>query len=125
MSSTPVSIVGITTSVRDSGGKPCEKSIRGNARGVTSKVVTQFTIPKANWLVASSRRTASIASTASGTPSSRAFAKSAAVSAAVTAAIEPRYSSNGTRRPILWIASAGDGRILAARSSRGRPLSTR
>ena len=49
--------------------------MRGNARGVTSSVATQFTIPTASWLVASSRRMASATSTASATPSPCAFAE--------------------------------------------------
>ena len=84
------SIVGITTSVRDSEGNPREKSIRGNARGVTSNVATQFTIPTASWLVASRRRRASAPSTASATPWPCASASIAAVSATVIPAIDPR-----------------------------------
>ena len=38
-----MSIVGTTTSVRDSGGIPSEKSMRGNGCGVTSNVASQFT----------------------------------------------------------------------------------
>ena len=56
MSSALVSSVGTTTSVRDCGGSPSEKSIRGNGRGVTSSVASQLTIPTASWLVASSSR---------------------------------------------------------------------
>ena len=68
MSSALVSIVGTTTSVRDCGGSPCEKSMRGSGRGVTSNVASQFTIPTASWLVASSRRMPSVTSTRVGNP---------------------------------------------------------
>ena len=38
-----MSIVGTTTSVRNSGGIPLEKSMRGNGWGFTSSVTSQFT----------------------------------------------------------------------------------
>ena len=38
-----VSMVGTTTRVRDSGGMPLEKSMRGSGCGVTSNVASQFT----------------------------------------------------------------------------------
>ncbi len=79
MFSALVSIVGTTTSVRDAGGNPREKSIRGSGRGVTSSVASQFTIPTASWLVASSRTMPSVASSGSPTPSLRATASRAAV----------------------------------------------
>ena len=42
--------VGTTTRVREFGGIPSEKSIRGSGRGVASSVASQFTIATARWL---------------------------------------------------------------------------
>ena len=61
-----VSIVGTTTSVRDCGGIPSEKSIRGSGCGVTSSVASQFTIATASWLAASSETMPSGTSAAVG-----------------------------------------------------------
>ena len=90
MPSAVVSIVGTTTSVRNEGGSPSEKSMRGSGCGVTSSVTTQFTMPTASWLVASSSRTPSPASAALPTFSARASIKSATVSPPAIAAIVPR-----------------------------------
>lgn len=58
-----VSIVGTTTSVRDCAGIPRKKSIRGNGRGATTKVASQFMVATASWLVASNKTIPSITST--------------------------------------------------------------
>jgi len=50
-----MSMVGITTRVRDSGGIPLEKSIRGSGCGVASTVVSQLTSATASWLAPASR----------------------------------------------------------------------
>ena len=56
------------TSARDSGGMPCEKSIRGSGCGATSKVANQFVSATANWLVDSSERMPIKASSQSDNP---------------------------------------------------------
>ena len=58
MLSALVSIVGTTTSVRDSGGIPSEKSMRGSGCGVTSRVASQFTSATASWLAPTAARAA-------------------------------------------------------------------
>jgi hypothetical protein len=69
---------------------PVEKSIRGNGRGVTINVASQFTIVTASWLVTKRKSTMSGASRAQPIPGATVLATRAAVAMPVIAAIDPR-----------------------------------
>ncbi len=85
-----VSIVGTTTRVRDSGGIPSVKSIRGSGSGFTSNVAIQFTSATASGLAHSRERTPKRASGQSRNPPACAFANKAQAKRAVNSMIEPR-----------------------------------
>ncbi len=84
------SIAGITTRVRDSGGMPSEKSIRGSGCGATSTVESQFTSATASRLAHSRERAPNRASGPSRTPPACAFASKAPEKTTVNSVIEPR-----------------------------------
>ena len=109
------------------GGIPAEKSMRGSGCGVTSSVASQFTMPTASWLVASSSRTPRPASAASPTPSARACDQAAPT---VSAAGDRRDRARGREAgpsafPRDGASSKAVGRIVTACSRRGSPLSIR
>ena len=85
-----VSIVGTTTRVRDSGGIPSEKSIRGSGCGFTSNVASQFTSATASRLAHSRERAPNRASGQSCNPPACAFASKAPEKMTVNSVIEPR-----------------------------------
>ena len=85
-----VSIVGTTTRVRDSGGIPSEKSIRGSGSGFTSNVAIQFTSATASGLAHSRERAPNSASGQPRKPPPCAFASKAPEKMTVNSVIEPR-----------------------------------
>ena len=121
-----VSIVGTTTRVRDSGGIPSEKSIRGSGYGFTSSVASQLTSATASRLAQSRERAPNRASGQPRSPSACAFAsKGPGDAGRQTARSSTGRGAGGTGPPSAEGSRGGAGAPPAARSSRGNPLSIR
>ena len=114
-------IVGMTTRALDDAGMPLEKSMRGSALGVTSRVASQLTSETASWLVAITAMTTTRTRRHPTTPSAYATDHSQPPIVAVIAVIVPRYANSGTRLTELRTNSAGVRRYRTARSSSSSP----
>ena len=126
------SIVGTTTSVRDEGGMPSEKSMRGSVFGKVSSVASQLTMDTASWLDAIS--TASPAGTSHPAertvvkgcePPAEAHHTAATASKTLAATTVPAYHARGRRATSRRARSHAPGWVPTRRSSCGRPASTR
>ena len=120
-----VSMVGMTTSVRDSGGMPFEKSIRGSGRGATSSVANQFVSDTESWLADSSDKMPINTSSQSDIRLPIVCFNRQPASSSVISVIKPKYGNNGNGRPDLRSVSSVDARAASFFSSRGNPLSIR
>jgi hypothetical protein len=125
MCRSPASSAGTTTRVRDCGGMPAEKSIRGSGLGPASELAKRFTSATASWLKASSAVTAISRSIQPRAPPACAPSSRPAAGTPLARAIAVRYSSSACRRPAPRTTASSGSLTRAAASSCARPVPIR